>query len=151
MQAMLPKLSKPGRRLPAVLPPIGPRRARVALFLGCVADAMYPETNAATARVLQQNGCEVVVPRRQACCGAIHYHSGVEGPALDFARQNIQTFNPDEIDAIIVYLPINKSFYWLPPEVWDGRGQVTLRLKPSKNRQTKNCVFAAQYLWTSPS
>ncbi len=78
MTAMLPRLAGSGRRLPEVLPPIGPRRARVALFLGCVADAMYPETNAATARVLQRNGCEVVIPRSQACCGAIHYHSGDE-------------------------------------------------------------------------
>ncbi len=50
MQAMLPKLSGRGRLLPEVLPAIGPKRARVALFLGCVADAMFPETNAATAR-----------------------------------------------------------------------------------------------------
>src|SRR4051794_19777348 len=42
MQAMLPDLTRPGGPLPEVLPPIGPRRARVALFLGCVADAMYP-------------------------------------------------------------------------------------------------------------
>ena len=76
MQAMLPKLSAGSSRLPEVLPAIGPKRARVALFLGCVADAMFPETNAATARVLQQNGCEVVIPRGQVCCGAIHYHSG---------------------------------------------------------------------------
>ena len=102
MQAMLPDLTGPGSRLPAVLPPIGPKRAKVALFLGCVADAMYPETNAATARVLQQNGCEVHVPRSQVCCGAIHYHSGVEEPALDFARRNIAAFNPDDYDAIIV-------------------------------------------------
>jgi glycolate oxidase iron-sulfur subunit len=101
MMAMLPQLTR-GTRIPDVLPPIGPKRARVALFLGCVADAMYPETNAATARVLQQNGCEVVVPRTQACCGAIHYHSGVEEPALAFARQNIKAFDPDEFDAIIV-------------------------------------------------
>jgi len=101
MQAMLPDLTSPGSRLPAVLPPIGPRRAKVALFLGCVADAMYPETNAATARVLQQNGCEVHVPRSQACCGAIHYHSGVEEPALRLAGQNLAAFNPDDYDAII--------------------------------------------------
>jgi glycolate oxidase iron-sulfur subunit len=74
MQAMLPALSATRGSLPDVLPAIGPKRARVALFLGCVADAMYPETTAATARVLQRNGCEVVVPRSQACCGAIHYH-----------------------------------------------------------------------------
>ncbi len=100
MQAMLPRLEG-GKRLPEVLPAIGPKRARVALFLGCVADAMYPETNAATARVLQHNGCEVVVPRGQACCGAIHYHSGVEGPALEFARKNMEMFLKDDIDAVI--------------------------------------------------
>ena len=102
MQEMLPDLAGPGSKLPEVLPPIGPKRARVALFLGCVADAMYPATTAATARVLRQNGCEVVVPRSQVCCGAIHYHSGVEGPALDFARQNLAAFNPGDFDAIIV-------------------------------------------------
>jgi glycolate oxidase iron-sulfur subunit len=74
----------------------------VALFLGCVADALFPETNAATVRVLQQNGCEVVIPRAQVCCGAIHYHSGVEGPALELARTNLQAFDPDAFDAIIV-------------------------------------------------
>src|SRR5262249_56896029 len=81
---------------------IGPRRARVAVFLGCVGDAIYPETTEATIRVLRRNGCEVVVPRSQGCCGAIHYHSGVEGPALDLARQNLRTFEPDKVDAIII-------------------------------------------------
>ncbi|MDR3619011.1 MAG: heterodisulfide reductase-related iron-sulfur binding cluster [Paludisphaera borealis] len=102
MEAMLPRLSGSPSRLPEVLPPIGPKRARVALFLGCVADAMYPETTAATARVLQQNGCEVVIPKGQGCCGAIHYHSGAEAPALALARQNMKTFNPDDFDAIVV-------------------------------------------------
>ncbi|QDV37267.1 (Fe-S)-binding protein [Tautonia plasticadhaerens] len=102
LQAMLPKLSGGGSRLPEVLPPIGPKRAKVALFLGCVADAMFPDTNAATARVLRRNGCEVVVPRAQACCGAIHYHSGIEGPAFDLARANLDAFDLDSVDAIIV-------------------------------------------------
>jgi glycolate oxidase iron-sulfur subunit len=102
LQAMLPPLHGSGSRLPEVLPPIGPKRARVALFLGCVADALFPETNAATARVLQQNGCEVVTPRGQVCCGAIHYHSGVEDAALDLARKNLAAINLDEFDAIIV-------------------------------------------------
>jgi len=43
-----------------------------------------------------------VVPRGQACCGAIHYHSGVEGPALELARRNLSAFDPDAFDAIIV-------------------------------------------------
>jgi glycolate oxidase iron-sulfur subunit len=102
MQAMLPKFRPSSGRLPEILPAIGPKRARVGLFLGCVADAMFPETNAATARVLQENGCEVVVPRTQACCGAIHYHSGVEQPALDLARLNLDAFDTAGLDAIIV-------------------------------------------------
>ena len=102
MQAMLPTLGKSRHPLPESLPPIGPKRARVALFLGCVAEAMYPETNAATARVLQRNGCEVLIPRGQVCCGAIHYHSGSEGPALDFARKNLHVFDTENLDAIIV-------------------------------------------------
>jgi glycolate oxidase iron-sulfur subunit len=102
MQAMLPKLSRPPGKLPAVLPAVGPKRARVALFLGCVADAMFPEANAATARVLQANGCEVVVPPGQVCCGAIHYHSGVERPAIDLARRNLAAFPAAELDAIVV-------------------------------------------------
>ncbi len=102
MQAMLPKLTRSHGRLPEVLPAKGPNRARVALFLGCVADAMFPETNAATARVLQENGCEVVIPRTQVCCGAIHYHSGVEQPALDLARRNLDIFDAAQVDAIVV-------------------------------------------------
>ncbi len=121
MQAMLPDLQRGSSPLPEVLPPIGPKRARVALFLGCVSDAMYPETNAATARVLQHNGCEVVIPRGQVCCGAIHYHSGVEGPAFDFARTNIRAFRPEEFDAIIVNAAgcgamLKDYAHLLPPE-----------------------------------
>lgn len=101
MEAMVPTLQAPSR-LPEVLPAIGPKRARVGLFLGCVTDAMTPQTTAATARVLQRNGCEVVVPRGQACCGAIHYHSGAEAPALELARRNLEAFDVDELDAIVI-------------------------------------------------
>jgi glycolate oxidase iron-sulfur subunit len=101
MQAMLPTLTGSGSRLPHILPAHGPRRARVALFLGCVADAMFPETTAATARVLQANGCEVFIPRGQGCCGAIAYHSGSEEPAVAFALGNIDAIDVDRFDAII--------------------------------------------------
>ena len=102
MQAMLPTLEAPAGRQTGVLPPIGTKRARVALFTGCVADAMLPGTTAATIRVLRRNGCEVVLPRSQACCGAIHYHSGAEDEAIALARTNLAAFDTDEIDAIIV-------------------------------------------------
>src|SRR5579871_1453609 len=102
MQALLPKLAAPSKPLPEILPAIGPKRARVALFTGCVAEAMFGETNWATARVLQANGCEVVVPRSQVCCGAIHYHSGADAPALELANQNAQAFSAKDIDAVII-------------------------------------------------
>ncbi|MEZ6144422.1 MAG: (Fe-S)-binding protein [Planctomycetaceae bacterium] len=78
------------------------QRARVVLFTGCVADAMFRQVHWATARVLQANGCEVLIPRTQGCCGAIHYHSGAGGPTLDFARQNADALLSSEVDAIIV-------------------------------------------------
>jgi glycolate oxidase iron-sulfur subunit len=102
MQSQLPKLHSPSPAFPDVLPAIGPKRARVGLFTGCVADAMFGHVNWATARVLQANGCEVVIPKSQACCGAIHYHSGADAPALDFANQNAGAFNLDELDAVII-------------------------------------------------
>ncbi|MCC7084143.1 MAG: 4Fe-4S dicluster domain-containing protein [Pirellulales bacterium] len=99
---MLPPPSRRGRQLPEVLPAVGKRRARVALFTGCVSDAMFRPTNWATARVLQQNGCDVLVPRTQGCCGAIHFHAGSSGPARDFADTNLAAFDLGEIDALIV-------------------------------------------------
>lgn len=102
MQALLPKLQPPSDPIPEVLPAIGPRRARVALFSGCVASTMFDRTNWATARVLQANGCEVVTPRSQVCCGAIHYHSGSGLPALKFAEENHSTFEAADVDAVIV-------------------------------------------------
>ena len=102
MQRLLPRLQPAARRLPELLPATGLRRARVALFTGCVAEAIFGQTNRATARVLQANGCEVVVPREQVCCGAIHYHSGAGEPALALASGNAEAFRPDEVDAVIV-------------------------------------------------
>jgi glycolate oxidase iron-sulfur subunit len=107
MKDMLPALKPHYGHLPEVLEPEGPRRARVALFLGCVADALYPGTNYATAKVLQKNGCEVWIPRAQTCCGALHYHAAAEGEARGFAAANCAAFGAgklpdfDRLDAII--------------------------------------------------
>jgi len=102
MQRLLPPLVAREPQLPEFLPAIGPKRARVALFTGCVADAMFHHVNWATARVLQQNGCEVVVPRSQVCCGAIHYHSGAGEPALQLARTNAESLLSEDLDAVII-------------------------------------------------
>jgi glycolate oxidase iron-sulfur subunit len=102
MQDLLPPLKPRGPALPEWLPAIGPRRARVGLFTGCVADAMFHHVHWATARVLQQNGCDVYTPQSQVCCGAIHYHSGAGEPAIELAAANAKAFAHDDLDAVIV-------------------------------------------------
>ncbi|OUN00162.1 MAG: hypothetical protein BAA04_09410 [Firmicutes bacterium ZCTH02-B6] len=87
--------------LPSVIPAQGLRRYRVALLTGCVAQVLFPEVNWATARVLAANGCEVVVPARQGCCGALHLHSGAREAARAFARRNVAAFDLDDVDAVI--------------------------------------------------
>ncbi|MFM8476465.1 MAG: heterodisulfide reductase-related iron-sulfur binding cluster, partial [Planctomycetaceae bacterium] len=102
MEAQLPQLRPIPPELPEFLPAIGARRARVALFIGCVADAMFRHVHWATARVLQENGCDVLILRTQVCCGAIHYHSGAAEPALDLMHDNARAFSDPAIDAVIV-------------------------------------------------
>jgi glycolate oxidase iron-sulfur subunit len=82
-------------------PAHGQQRARVAFFAGCVAQVSFSELNRATIRVLQANGCEVVVPSEQLCCGALAAHAGVRDVARDLAHANFRAFHPDEFDAII--------------------------------------------------
>jgi glycolate oxidase iron-sulfur subunit len=100
--AMLPRLSKPLPPLPDVTPALGRRRARVALFTGCVGEVLFRSTHWATLRVLQQNGCDVLVPKSQACCGAIHYHAGSSEPARQFSIANLRAFDYESVDAVIV-------------------------------------------------
>jgi glycolate oxidase iron-sulfur subunit len=104
MQEMLPGLKAHYGRLPEILRPEGPRRARVALFIGCAGDAFFPETTLNTARVLQKNGCEVWIPRNQVCCGALHYHGARPDAAQQLALTNIDAFcgAANSLDAVIV-------------------------------------------------
>lgn len=101
MHNMLPPLKRHYGSLPEVIPAAGPKRARVGLFLGCVADAIYPETNVATAEVLARNGCEVVIPRAQQCCGALHHHIADAETAGRFAAANLAAFDLSSLDAVI--------------------------------------------------
>jgi|SRR5437764_3524606 len=88
-------------RLPEVVLAIGERRARVGLLSGCVQRVYFPDVNAATLRVLAAEGCEVVVPKAQGCCGALSLHAGRDGEARELARALVASF-PDDLDAIIV-------------------------------------------------
>jgi glycolate oxidase iron-sulfur subunit len=88
-------------RLGTVVPALGPRRYRVAFFAGCIANLTFSELNEATVRVLARNGCDVVIPADQGCCGALHVHAGMRDLARQLAKQNIRTFLVDGYDAII--------------------------------------------------
>jgi Fe-S oxidoreductase len=103
MDAMLPAIPKrffkpPAHRLSA----FGERRARVAMLDGCVMPLLFGDVNAATARVLQRNGCDVLFPENQSCCGALNIHNGEQEAAKRMARRNIDAFLEAEVDAIIV-------------------------------------------------
>ncbi|MEI6429422.1 MAG: heterodisulfide reductase-related iron-sulfur binding cluster [Pseudanabaena sp. ELA607] len=104
MEAVLPNLSLAGLQdnLPAVVPAQGQKRYRVGMLLGCVQRVFLPEVNDATVRVLAANGCEVVIPSVQGCCGALSHHQGQEEQAKAFARQTIDTFAPLKLDALLV-------------------------------------------------
>ena len=89
--------SKIGQTFPAE----GERRHRVAFLAGCIANVSFARLNEATVRVLQKNGCEVVVPEGQGCCGALHLHSGLPEEARKLACRNIDAVIGGEFDAVI--------------------------------------------------
>jgi glycolate oxidase iron-sulfur subunit len=100
MLSLLPDQLPRSTAFPNFLPAEGPRRARVALLIGCVQNVLSPEINWATLRVLAKNGVEVVIPADQGCCGALMLHTGEDDRAQQLARRNLQAF-PRDVDAII--------------------------------------------------
>jgi glycolate oxidase iron-sulfur subunit len=100
LDTLLPRMSAQEEIL-ALTPPLGPKRARVGLVLGCVQREFLSDVNAATTRVLAAEGCEVVAPAQQPCCGALLVHAGEADSALALARAMIDTFESVEVDAII--------------------------------------------------
>jgi glycolate oxidase iron-sulfur subunit len=87
---------------PEIVAPEGERKARVALFVGCIMEHASASVHRATVRVLAHHGVEVVVPRGQACCGALHVHNGDRATARDLARRNVATFERLDVDAVVV-------------------------------------------------
>jgi glycolate oxidase iron-sulfur subunit len=101
MESLAPRLGKP-QPLPPYIRATGRRRAVVGLLTGCVQGAFFPGVNAATARVLQAEGCDVVVPRTQGCCGALSVHNGREPEGQTFARRIIDTFEASGVEHVVV-------------------------------------------------
>lgn len=102
MLDLVPAAPPSSAPLPALVPAMGTRRARVALFQGCVMRAAFAATNAATARVLARNGIEVIVPDAQTCCGALHVHAGERDSARELAKRNIAALEGLAVEAIVV-------------------------------------------------
>ena len=100
MEALLPQVPAQ-ETLPELIPAQGERRRRVGLLLGCVQRVLFPQVNAATARVLAAEGCEVVAPKAQPCCGALLVHAGEEEQAVQLARQTINAFEKAQVDAVV--------------------------------------------------
>jgi len=99
MEALLPEV--PGRVSHRVGVPPKPRK-RVGMLAGCVQRVFFPQVNAATARVLAAEGCEVVIPADQPCCGALMVHSGLEGEAAELAKKMIAAFERANVGTIVI-------------------------------------------------
>jgi glycolate oxidase iron-sulfur subunit len=85
-----------------IYPAEGTARYHVALLTGCVMATAFADVHAATLRVLRKNGCEVILPPDQGCCGALHVHGGDMDGGRELARRNIAAFEGLGLDAIIV-------------------------------------------------
>jgi glycolate oxidase iron-sulfur subunit len=101
-EALLPPLPADRSPLPALTPAIGTRRARVAMLTGCVQSVVFGAHNRATARVLARNGCDVLAPEGQGCCGALNAHGGDHARAVAMAKRTIETFEAAGAEAVIV-------------------------------------------------
>ncbi len=89
-------------RLPRRVPARGTRRAVVGMLTGCVQQVFFPAVNAATARVLAAEGCDVIIPAGQGCCGALSMHGGRLAEARRFARRTIAVFEQAGVDTVVV-------------------------------------------------
>ncbi|SDS48170.1 Fe-S oxidoreductase [Paenibacillaceae bacterium GAS479] len=103
MEQILPDATSKGviERIGTLLPAKGESLGRVALFRGCIMDVLFAGTNVNTAELLSAAGYDVVIPREQVCCGALHAHGGELEQARELARQNLEAFRAADIRYIV--------------------------------------------------
>jgi len=103
MESILPDSTSRGviEQVGTFYPAKGTPLARVALFRGCIMDVMFAGTNVNTVELLSEAGFEVVIPKEQVCCGALHAHSGEMDQARSLAKINIAVFKDAGIDYVV--------------------------------------------------
>jgi glycolate oxidase iron-sulfur subunit len=103
MEALLPVVRRGfAGKMPVHTAATGTARRRVGMLTGCVQQTFFAHVNAATARVLAAEGCEVIVPGNQPCCGALMVHSGLEEQAAAMARRMIAQFEAAGVETIVI-------------------------------------------------
>ena len=100
MEALMPRMGRQ-ETVVEITAAAGVKRRRVGLLLGCVQREFFSEVNAATARVLAAEGCEVVAPQEQSCCGALLVHAGEEASAVELAKKTIEAFERANVDTVV--------------------------------------------------
>jgi glycolate oxidase iron-sulfur subunit len=119
MEALLPRVPRPAAPLPELIPARGARRGRAGLLLGCAQRFFFPDVNADTARLLAAAGYDVVVPRDQACCGALHLHAGRLDDFRAMGRRLMPAFA--DVDVVVVNAAgcgsaLKEYGHWLPDD-----------------------------------
>jgi len=101
MDALMPNVQAVAE-IAGVTAAVGEKRRRVGLLLGCVQQTFFSHVNAATVRVLAAEGCEVVAPPGQSCCGALFVHAGEEACAQERARKTIDAFEGADVQTVVI-------------------------------------------------
>lgn len=104
IQPLSPSISREfsSDELPEVILPVGKQRYKVGFLTGCIMDVAFADVNMDTVKLLLHHGCTVVVPRGQACCGSLQAHNGGLEAAREMARHNIELFDRDDLDYVVL-------------------------------------------------
>jgi glycolate oxidase iron-sulfur subunit len=137
-------------KLGKTYPAAGPRRARVAFFAGCVAQVTFAKLNEATIHVLTANGCEVVVPAGQVCCGALAAHAGVRDVARSLARTNLDVFLREDFDAVVTNAAGCGSTLKEYEQLFSAEEETREKARTFQTKMKDVSEFLAELGWQAP-